>query len=83
MTPIRTDLALEAHALWKESAGETTTLPGVAAREEDCHGFPLTRVEILDKEGEEALHKPQGTYCTLEISNLRASLYTKLTKNYF
>ena len=73
MTSIRTDLALEAHALWKESAGETTDLPGVAAREEELHGFPLTRVEILDREGEEALGKPRGVYCTLEVPNLRGS----------
>lgn len=71
MTPIRTDLALEAHALWKESAGETAALPGVAAREEDCLGFPLTRVEILDEEGERALGKPRGVYCTLEVDGLR------------
>jgi len=30
--------------------------------------FPLTRVEIVDKEGEKALKKPQGTYLTLDIS---------------
>ena len=27
----RTDLAVEAHEMWKESAGETTKLPGVRA----------------------------------------------------
>ena len=67
MLTVRTDLAVEAHALWKESAGETTRLPGVAAREEDLEGFPMTFVEILDKEGEEALHKPQGAYYTLDV----------------
>lgn len=67
MLTVRTDLAVEAHALWKESAGETTQLPGVAAREEDLEGFPMTFVEILDKEGEEALHKPQGAYYTLDV----------------
>ena len=30
---MRTDLALEAKELWEESAGKTTDLPGVAARE--------------------------------------------------
>ena len=34
MLTIRTDLAAEAHALWQESAGETTALPGVRAREQ-------------------------------------------------
>ena len=68
MLHIRTDLAVEAHALWKESAGETTKLSGVAASEDTLEGLPLTRVEILDREGEEALGKPQGVYCTLDVS---------------
>ncbi len=69
MLTVRTDLAVEAHALWKESAGETTQLPGVAAREETLDGFPLTFVEVLDQEGENALHKPQGSYYTLDITD--------------
>lgn len=68
MAAIRTDLALEAHAFWKESAGETSALKGVIARDEVLDGFPLTRVEIVDKEGEEALGKPRGTYLTLDIT---------------
>lgn len=70
MLTIRTDLAQEAHQLWRESAGETTQLPGVRARETRCLGFPLHRVEILDEDGEKALGKPQGTYLTLELSTI-------------
>lgn len=69
MRTIRTDLADEAHKLWRESAGETTRLSGVRAREEQLEGFPLTRVEILDEEGAEALVKPVGLYCTLDVSS--------------
>lgn len=68
MAAIRTDLAMEAHAYWKESAGETSRLQGVIARDEILNRFPLTRVEIVDKEGEEALGKPRGTYLTLDIT---------------
>ena len=68
MRMIRTDLAMEAHACWKESAGETSELKGVIARDETLRGFPLTRVEIVDNEGAEALQKPQGTYLTLDVS---------------
>ena len=55
MLTVRTDLAVEAHALWRESAGETTRLKGVAAREEQVEGMTVTRVEILDQEGARAL----------------------------
>ena len=67
---IRTDLAEEAHALWREGAGETTRLPGVRARDEEAEGFPVTRVEILDEEGETALGKPRGAYVTLTLEGL-------------
>ena len=70
MLTIRTDLAMEAHQLWREKAGETTKLSGVSAREEELEGFPLNRVEILDQEGETALGKPRGTYLTLDVSAL-------------
>ena len=70
MLTIRTDLAAEAHRLWQEKAGETTRLPGVLARDEELEGFPLTRVEILDGEGEAALGKPRGVYLTLDVSAL-------------
>lgn len=68
MPAIRTDLAMEAHACWKETAGETSALKGVIAREEIIDGFPLTRVEIVDKEGEKALGKPRGIYLTLDLT---------------
>lgn len=70
MLTIRTDLALEAHQLWRETAGETTRLRGVEARDLTTEGLPVTRVEILDREGETALGKPRGVYLTLDISAL-------------
>ena len=63
----RTDLAMEARELWQESAGETTQLPGVRARETTGRGISATVVEILNQEGVRALHKPVGTYVTLEL----------------
>lgn len=68
MLTIRTDLAMEAHQLWRENTEKTTRLSGVRARDETAEGFPLHRVEILDDEGEKALGKPRGTYLTMDIS---------------
>ena len=71
MLTIRTDLAAEAHELWRENAKNTTELPGVRAREERVNDYPVNRVQILDREGERVLRKPQGTYLTLDLSALR------------
>lgn len=64
----RTDLALEAKELWEETAGETTELPGVMAKETIHKGMKTTLVKILDERGERELHKPVGTYLTIEIT---------------
>jgi len=64
----RTDLAIEAHELWRESAGKTTRLAGVRATEKKIQGYPVTRVDILDQEGEAALGKPAGSYRTLDLT---------------
>ena len=66
----RTDLAMEAYTLWRQDAHETTKLTGVRAREEDADGIRITRVEILDAEGAQALGKPVGRYVTLELNAL-------------
>ena len=66
----RTDLAAEAHRLWREQAGTTTRLSGVRAEEEELEGLPVTAVEILDEEGERALGKPCGRYFELRLPAL-------------
>lgn len=66
----RTDLAAEAHRLWREQAAETTRLPGVRAEEEQLEGLPVTAVEILNEAGERALGKPRGHYYELRLPAL-------------
>lgn len=66
----RTDLAVEAHALWKESAAAETALSGVRAREDTREGYCITRVDILDAQGAAALGKPEGHYVTVELEGL-------------
>lgn len=66
----RTDLAVEAKELWRESAEKQTELKGVKSRETEKNGYSITTVEILDQEGAEALSKPIGSYITMEIDKL-------------
>lgn len=63
----RTDLALEAKRLWDRNTGEKTALNGVKAFRTDDFGAAVDVVRILDREGEEALGKPAGTYLTMEL----------------
>lgn len=65
----RTDLALEARELWQESAEKTTRLSGVKATKQKEEGYPVTRVDILDQRGEEALGKPRGCYLTVDLTS--------------
>lgn len=61
----RTDLAEEAQSLWQQSAGKTTTLSGVRARQWDDSGVRRQSVQILNDNGAEALGKPIGQYESL------------------
>lgn len=64
---IRTDLALEAEALWRENADATSRLEGVRAFREQTGRFAVSTVEVLDARGEAALGKPCGRYVTVEL----------------
>lgn len=70
MAQRRTDLAVEAHQLWREGAGEAAALPGVRSEEREREGFPVTTVTVSGPEGAEALGKPEGVYVTLELDGL-------------
>lgn len=64
---VRTDMASEAHRIWRQGATSLDRLPGVEAEESQRDGFSLFRVRILDEEGAQALGKPVGQYFTLEL----------------
>ena len=61
-------MALEARELWQESAQRTSRLSGVKATKSKLEGYGLTRVDILDARGEEALGKPAGCYLTIDLT---------------
>lgn len=63
----RTDLALEAHELWRGAAGKTE-LEGASVSERcDC-GYRASVVEITGDGASRELGKPKGTYVTLDLS---------------
>ncbi len=77
----RTDLALEAREMYFENAAIETEVAGVEAEEEEFgDNIKVTRVKILDENGEKNLGKNKGSYITMEISpsiNREQTLYEK------
>lgn len=67
----RTDLALEERELWHQEAGDAAKIPGVRAETVVRRGVRTTVVRIENDEGSRELHKPPGTYITLELEDLR------------
>lgn len=61
--PVRTDLAVEEHALRLTDGA----LPGVTAEESETEGFPVTTIRILTKEESGKLNKPVGVYHTVVL----------------
>lgn len=68
MRTIRTDLAVEAHEYYTGSGQRA--IAGVETEQSRTDGCEITRVKIVSKEGEDALHKPQGEYITVEIRDM-------------
>lgn len=61
-----TDLALEAHELWRQASG-AQTLPGTEQSEHRREGFGVTRVLVRTEEASRLLGKPRGVYLTLDL----------------
>ncbi len=71
MFSVRTDLAIEAAALYNKTKQETSKLDGVAVKTTQENTITITRVEVTNQAGAKAVGKPIGTYITIESPNLR------------
>lgn len=68
MFKARTDLAIEAREMYFESSAIETDAEGVVAEEEKCgEDICVTRVKILNEDGEKCLGKGVGSYITIEL----------------
>lgn len=70
MAQRRTDLAVEAHQIWQEGAGDAAALPGIRTSERDRDGFRVEAVTISSSQAAKALGKPEGNYITIGIDGL-------------
>ena len=65
----RTDLALEAREIHREQSQEE--ILGVSVDKQEVGDVLITRVEVLNENGANAMGKPIGKYITLESGSLR------------
>lgn len=67
MIELRTDLALEAHELYRKT---NKSPKGIEASSYQKDGITVTEIRITDKDGEKAIGKPMGSYVTIEAPEL-------------
>lgn len=71
MYDFRTDMADERRDIYKKANSISDEINGIKVEEENGENIKISRVKILDAEGEKALGKPVGNYITLDIKNIR------------
>ena len=69
MNARRTDLALEAHALFR-AAQKDDAIDGLTLTERTRRGCAVTTVTVEGEAASRALGKPRGTYVTLDLRAL-------------
>ena len=70
----RTDLALEAHEMCTTEQTSQTEIDGVKVNIKKDDGINITRIDIINKNGERNLGKPVGRYITIEAPDIKYSV---------
>ena len=71
MYNFRTDLALERRDIYQK-VNKLNEIDGIKSAEEDIDkNIKVSRVYILNENGEQAIGKPKGTYITIDVKNLK------------
>ena len=72
MINFRTDLALERRDLYRKANNVANEINGLETEEEQLgENIKVTRVKVLNQEGEQAIGKKQGSYITIDIKDLK------------
>ena len=72
MMNFRTDLALERRDLYRKANNVANEINGLETEEEQIgETIKVTRVKVLNQEGEQAIGKKQGNYITIDIKDLK------------
>ncbi len=69
MFQVRTDLAIEAREIFEKK--NSSDIKDVEVDKEEKESYNVTRVKILNENGEKKLGKPVGTYITIDVPALK------------
>ena len=71
MYNFRTDLALERKDVYKK-LNQLNEIDGIKSAEDEIDkNIKVSRVYVLNENGEQAIGKPKGTYITIDVKNLK------------
>ena len=71
MFNFRTDMAIERNDIYKKQNNIENQIDGIETEEEEKGQIKISRVKILNEQGEKALAKPKGDYVTLDVKNIK------------
>lgn len=81
MINFRTDLALERHDLYKKANNIANEVEGIETQEENVgENIKITRVKVLNDNGENAIGKKKGNYITIDFKNLKIASQDDIQK---
>ena len=80
MYNFRTDMAIERRDLYQK-ANKVKETPGIQVSQEQVNkDISISRVEVQNEQGEQAIGKPIGNYITIDIKNLKIATEEEITK---
>lgn len=81
MMNFRTDLALERRDLYRKANNVANEVNGLETQEEILSDdIKITRVKVLNEEGEQAIGKKKGNYITIDIKDLKVAGENEIQK---
>jgi spore protease len=66
----RTDMALERRDLYKKANNIEKEIDGIECEEENIDDIKVTKVRVINQQGEEAIQKPIGNYITIDVKRI-------------
>ena len=81
MYNFRTDLALERRDLYNKAHNIEKDIEGIETEEEKIDDkILISRVKVTNEKGEEAIGKPQGSYITIDVKDLKIASEGEIQK---